>query len=310
MKKARLKLVFPIFLSLFVLSCSQENLVTRSKFLMGTIVEVTAPNQKAVEIVFDEFKILEEKLSHFNPDSQIGRLNSQGELVVDSQLIRVIKKSLEISQASRGAFDVTCAPLVDIWKKAIKEKNPPDKRDIEKALLLVGWKNIYFDEQSGTVKLKPGMKIDLGAIAKGFAVDEAIAKLKKAGVKSALIDAGGNCFCLGAKSGRPWSIGLINPRKKDEIIQIFALTNKAIATSGDYEQFFISNNKRFSHIIDPSSGYPADTGICSVTVIANDATTADALSTAIFVLGEEPGLKLAKKFKASEVKIVKGADCD
>ncbi|MEW6009524.1 MAG: FAD:protein FMN transferase [Candidatus Omnitrophota bacterium] len=310
MRKTKLNLIITIFISLFVSGCSQENFLTRTKFFMGTIVEVTVPNQEAAKIVFDEFKALEEKLSHFNPNSEIAKLNTQGEIAADPQLVRLIKKSLEVSKASSGAFDVSCAPLVDIWKKAIQEKKEPNKLDIKKALSLVGWQNIYLDKQSGIIKLKKGMKIDLGAIAKGFAVDEAITKLKEAGVKSALINAGGNSYCLGTKAGRPWNIGLINPRKTNEIIKTFSLSDKAIATSGDYEQFFISNNKRYSHIINPHSGYPVENGICSVTVVAQDATTADALSTAIFVLGEEKGMKLAKEFKATDVKIIKGADCN
>lgn len=148
------------------------------------------------------------------------------------------------------------------------------------------------------------MSIDLGAIAKGYAVDQAVKRLKGLGVQSALVNAGGNIYCLGKKGNRKWHIGVRHPRKSDEIIFYLDLENQAAATSGDYEQFFILDKKRYNHIIDPKTGYPVDNKIASATIVAQDATTSDGLSTTMFVLGKEKGLELANKIDGVEVKIV------
>lgn len=275
---------------------------------MGTIIKVTSPDERAAEVVFEEFRDWEEKLSHFKKGSPISRLNRRGKVRTDPEVLGLIKRSLEVSFLSSGTFDITLGPIIDIWKKAIKNKRLPKSKEIDNARKLIGWENIYIDENKGLIKFtKRGMKIDLGAIAKGFALDMAVARLRKEGITSALINAGGDIYCLGTKYGRRWKVGLRHPRRNREITKVYPLSDKAIVTSGDYEQYFTIEGKRFSHIIDPRTGYPADSGICSVTVIAEEATIADALATAIFVLGEKKGLELAKKFNIKEVRISK--DC-
>jgi thiamine biosynthesis lipoprotein len=146
------------------------------------------------------------------------------------------------------------------------------------------------------------MKIDLGAIAKGFALDCAVSKLKEKNISSCLINAGGQIYALGERSGAPWKVAIQNPRKP-EITGILELKDKSASTSGDYEQFFLKNGKRYSHILNPATGYPADSGIISVTVIMDNGLAADALSTAIFVLGKTKGAELASKFNNIETKI-------
>jgi thiamine biosynthesis lipoprotein len=273
---------------------------------MGTVVTVTSISAQAADIVFKEFKTWEERLSHFKPTSIVETLNNNGAAIFDPQILEIINKSLEVSRVSAGAFDISCAPLVDIWKKAIQSKTAPDKQEIRKALSLVGWKDVSVNTKTGEVKFKrKGMSIDLGGIAEGFTVDKAVKKLRQAGINSALINAGGDIYCLGSNAGQPWRVGVAHPRKTDSVMQVYNLVDKAITTSGDYEQYFSVDKKRFSHIIDPRTGYPVDNGICSVTVVAPDCTTADALATTIFVLGEEEGMKLAEKFKVDEVKIIK-----
>jgi len=304
-RRVLLSLLLPAFF-VFVSGCSERAYFTRRSFTMGTFLEVTCPSENGTKIVFEEFKRLEGILSNFSDTSEVSRLNKTGRLYVGRELKALIKKSIQVSRESNGAFDITCAPLVDIWKKAIHDKVLPEKKEINRALSLVGYKNIYIDENTGLVIfLKKNMAIDLGAIAKGFAIDSAIEKLKALGVNSALINAGGEIYCLGTRSGRPWKVAIQDPRKSKDTIAVLPLSNKAISTSGDYQQFFEIKDKRYSHIIDPHTGYPVDNGLIQVTVVADDATTADFLSTAVFVLGEKEGLKLTKKFNATKVRIVR-----
>jgi thiamine biosynthesis lipoprotein len=198
--------------------------------------------------------------------------------------------------------------LVSLWGFTDKKYSLPKKEEIEKILPLVGSEKIILQDRDNVIQFSiPDMKIDLGAIAKGYAVDCAVKKLKETGIKNCLINAGGQIYCLGDKFGRPWKIGIKDPLGSG-VLNSLELKDKAVATSGDYEQYFIKNNKRYCHILDPKTGYPADSGIISVTVVAADGLTADALSTAIFVLGKEKGANLAKGFANVETKIIEKKD--
>lgn len=148
-----------------------------------------------------------------------------------------------------------------------------------------------------------GVKVDLGAIAKGYALDCALKKLKENNITSCLINIGGQIYCLGDRFGKPWKIAIQSPRGKD-FVDFLELKDAGVATSGDYEQYFVKDNARYSHILNPKTGYPANSGIISATVITNNNLVADALSTAIFVLGKEKGMELIKKFPGTKVKII------
>jgi thiamine biosynthesis lipoprotein len=197
---------------------------------------------------------------------------------------------------------------MDLWGFTDKKFRLPKDDEIKKTINLVGSDKIILQEENNVVEFKNlGMKIDLGAIAKGYAIDSAINKLKINGVKSCLINAGGDLFCLGDKLGKPWNIAIQNPRLPS-FLGYLKLKDRAVATSGDYEQYFIQDNRRYAHILNPKSGYPADSGVVSVTVLASDCLTADALATAIFVLGKIKGEELAKKILGVEVKIIEEND--
>ena len=297
---------FALFALSFTLlcGCQKEALHKESRIMMGTFVEVSSPNKKTAEIVFAEIKRIENLLSKYLPGGEVFELNKIGKLKVSPETFYIIKRSIEFSKASNGAFDITVAPLVDLWGFTNKDYRVPNYTDIKSALKLVGSDKIILHENDNVVEfLLPGMKIDLGAIAKGYALDCAVKKLKEEGIISCLINAGGQVYCLGAKSGQPWKIAIREPGSKD-YGGYFALQDKSASTSADYEQFFIQKKKRYGHIINPKTGYPADNTIESVTVVAPDGLTADALSTAIFVLGKEKGLSLAKEFTEVEVKII------
>ena len=274
-----------------------------SRIMMGTIVEVTSPDKRAAGIVFSEIKRIEDLLSKYKEDSEVSKLNKLGKSVASPETFFIVKKAKEFSTLSSGAFDVTVAPLVDLWGFTNRNFTVPADEKIKNILNLIGSDKILLHNSDNVIEFKfSGMKIDLGAIAKGYALDCAVKKLKEKGIKSCLINAGGQVYCLGKRFGRPWRVAIRDPRGKG-VGSLLELADQSVATSGDYEQYFMKNNKRYGHILDPKTGYPADSGVIAVTVIAPDGLTADALSTAIFVLGKVKGEELAKRFKGVEVKI-------
>jgi len=310
MKSRIFKVTWSLLILCFLaIGCAKEPYHKSTQLLMGTFVEVISDDPQAAKIVFAEIKRLDNLLSKFNPQSEIYKLNQKGRLKVSPDTLTVIKKSLYFYNQSNGAFDITVAPLVDIWKQAIKTKVLPSEKLIAVARTLVGNDKILIDEKDSVIKfLKKGMQIDLGGIAKGYAVDCAINKLQLAGVKSCLVNVGGNMYGLGRKVKYAWKVGIRHPRKTNQIIGYILLEGRAIATSGDYEQYLERGKQRISHIINPKNGYPAESGVVSVTVISPSATACDALGTAVFVLGKEKGQRLINKFKNTQAIILTKED--
>ncbi|MDP3041798.1 MAG: FAD:protein FMN transferase [Candidatus Omnitrophota bacterium] len=267
-----------------------------NRLLMGTFWEVTSPNKQASGIVFSEASSIEQLLSKYIPASEISRLNRLGKLKVSADTFYIIKKSLEYYRQTQGAFDITVAPLVDLWGFTNQNFQEPGADKIRAVLNLVGSDKIILHEKDNVVEFKlPGMKIDLGAIAKGFALDCAVKKLKENNVHSCLINAGGQIYALGDNFGQSWKIAIQGARKP-EITGILKLKNKSASTSGNYEQFFLKAGTRYCHIINPKTGYPVNSGITSVTIIDDSGLTADVLSTAVFVLGKDGEKILKNKF--------------
>ncbi len=303
----RILLIF-CFVTLLLSACQNKQLYRDNRVMMGTIIEVTSPEKKAPAIVFNEIKRIEDLLSKYKPESEVSKLNQSGKLRVSQDTFYVINKAKEFWQASDGAFDITVAPLVDLWGFTDKKYHAPTDEEIKNIMPLIGFDKIILHDENNLIEFRiSGMKIDLGAIAKGYALDCAAEKLRKAGIKSCLINAGGQAYCLGDKFGNPWRIAIMDPAEKG-FAGYLGLKNQSASTSADYEQFFIKDNKRYSHIINPKTGASADSGLASVTVVAKDGLTADALSTAIFVLGKEKGEALAKRFQGVELKIIEKKD--
>ena len=297
------KIFIFLFFCVLLAGCNSQLLYQDNRAMMGTFVEIISPNKKAASIAFEEIKRIENLLSKYNPESEVSKLNRLGELKVSPETLYILKKSQEFWLASGGAFDITVGPLMDLWGFSDKRYRCPSDKEIQKAIQLVGMDKISFDDRNNVVKFKlQGMKVDLGAIAKGYAVDCALNKLKVAGIKSCLINAGGQISALGDRFGRPWRVAIRSPRGKG-FAGYLALKDKAVATSGDYEQCFFSKRKRYAHIFNPKTGYPAQSGVVSVTVIAPEGLTCDALSTAIFVLGKAKGEALAGRFIDTKVMI-------
>ncbi|MFH1339364.1 MAG: FAD:protein FMN transferase [Candidatus Omnitrophota bacterium] len=288
------------FLVYGLCGCQRQPLHRSARIMMGTIVEVVSPDKRAAEIAFKEIERIENLLSSYKDDSEISRLDRTGKIEANPQTLFVIKKAGEFWQETAGAFDVTVAPLLELWGFRDGNYRVPERSEIKEALELIGFDKVKISGNIIEFKIK-GMKMSLGAIAKGYAVDCALRELRLAGIKSALINAGGDIYCLGGKNGKPWRIA-IKAGQEAGFAGYLELKDKAVATAGNYEQYFFAGDKRYSHILDPRTGEPADTEIASVTVIADDCLTADALATSIFVLGDEEGRKLAKRFNV-EVKI-------
>lgn len=271
---------------------------------LGTAVEIAAlgPDRTALEAAvnaaFAEIKRLEAMLSVQRPDSELNTVNRSAggpPVPVSAELFEVVRRSLEVSKESDGAFDPTVGALRGVWSFDPDDPRAATDAELAARLPLVSWKGVILDREHRAVGLaKPGMSLDLGGIAKGYIVDRALARLREAGVTQALVNAGGDLYALGARGDRPWSIGLQDPRDRGRLIARLSVKDLALATSGDYERFFIMNGVRYSHVLDPHTGRPAR-GCRSVTVAAPAAWQADAYATAVFVLGPRDGPALAER---------------
>ena len=305
-------LTLTLTLTLFFAQAEAANLYQYQQVAMGTVIEITliGEDEKAAERAalqaFQELKRIERLMSPWIESGDVFRLNRSAgkeQVKVSPETMQVIKKAQEVSGISEGGFDVSIGPLAQLWRMARERKRPPSPNEIEKALGLVDFRNILVDGKKGVFLRKEKMAIDLGGIAKGYAVDRAFEVLRRLGYKNLLVNAGGDLRVGGLKFGQPWSIGIQHPRIPERMIARISAAEESIATSGDYEKFFIHEGRRYHHILNPGNGYPAE-GCQSVTVLHKEGITADALATAIFVLGPERGYALCKRFDGVECIIV------
>ncbi len=307
--------VFLVFLCLT--GC--EKRFRESKFLMSTIVEITVvgteeQSRQAMMLAFEEIRRIDGLMSVYNPDSEVSRVNeAAGEFAVrvSADTLEVVSESLRIARLTNGAMDITVAPLMELWGFGNGENRVPPDDELQEKLLLVDYRKVLADADSSTVRLDlPGMRIDVGGIAKGYAVDSAIRVMKEAGIRNALISAGGDIYAMGAPPGKEsWKIGIRHPRARADLLGILELKDRAVATSGDYENFFEVDGKRYCHIMDPGTGRPVQ-GIMSVTILADTAAEADALATAIFPLGADKGMKLIESLEGVDGIMVTGSEAD
>ncbi len=279
--------------------------------LMGTIVEIAVAGEdrahaaRAIATAFGEIARVEGKFSAFKDGSVIRRINGlkAGEgLDIDDEALYVIGEAIRYNRITEGAFDITVKPLVDLWGFSTHRHRVPAHDEIAAALSVVGAKYILLDSARKKISLaKVGVRIDLGGIAKGYATDRAIEVLRGLGIKNAIVNSGGDMYCMGERApGEAWHIGIQHPRLKGKTIRELRVKDAAVVTSGDYEKFFMADGRRLSHIIDPSSGMPVGADPSSVTIIAPHAMEADALATAFMILGYEKGAKVMDKFEGVE----------
>lgn len=308
---------FLLFLALFIFLASTSasaGSFKKSTVVMGTDLEMNlvAEDEMAVNAAFDkvaaEMERIEDVMSEWREGTKVSEINRNAGIKpveVPDELFNLISASIQVSELTEGAFDISWASMRGVWSFAKGSERLATAEEIKKMLPLVNYKNIELDNEKKTVYLKTkGMAIGLGAIAKGYAVDKAAQILFNSGVRNFAIKAGGDMRIQGAQeSGNPWPIGIRHPRDREKLIAKLHLTNISISTSGDYERFFIKDGVLYHHIMDPKTGYPAR-GSQSVTIIAHDTMTSDAFSTAIFVLGPDKGLELIGKLKGIEAVIV------
>jgi len=304
--------VVNLSLILFFASCSRVE-PSRAEFALGTVCTITLFDQGKDNIyndIFNRLREIDNRMSVNISASDVSRVNAAAGIEpvqVHEDTFKVIQIAVYFARLSDGAFDPSVGPLVSLW--GISGDNPrvPSQAEIDKVLPLINWRDIELDAQTRSVFLtRRGMALDLGAIAKGYAADEVAAVIKRAGIKRAIIDLGGNIFTCGEKSDKsPWKVGIQNPNeKRGEYIGIVQVTEKSVVTSGVYERFFEKDGSRYHHIFSPSSGYPAENGLLSVTIIAPNSMDADALSTSAFVLGYEKGAALINSLSDTEAVFV------
>lgn len=262
--------------------------------LLGTVVEISVPlntSSSTLEKALSEMRRVEETLSSYDPGSMVSSINVEavsgaGPVKVSPEAFSFLKTLVKLGERTGGAFDATSGALSDAWGFSTGNPHIPSRNTLARALSLGGAGSIQLDAAAGTVRLREGARLDPSAALKGYAVDRAASILEHAGVNSALISAGGSSIrAVGLRpDGEPWTVAIKHPRRDARSVAVLQLEDASLATSGDYENFFYSGGKRYSHIIDPSDG-DATPKAMSVTVVAKDATMADALSTALFVMG-------------------------
>lgn len=310
--KLALILVFVLFgasLAFRYYNLHRYHLEKQTRFMMDTYVTVFAVGPKkttsrAIDLALDRMQEIDTKFNLLNPKSQIYAFNHRSEPISDKEIVELVRLALEIARASDGAFDITIAPLVELWGFYGGSPHLPQEQEIRACLTRVGYQYLSL-VNSRIEKTKMDVNIDLGGIAKGYAVSQAAKVLKEEGVDSALIDAGGDVYALGKKGNGSWKVGIKNPRA-DDLLGYVEVENLAVMGSGDYERFFEKDGRRYHHIFNPKTGYPTE-GVIGTTLLHADPVLASAWSKPIFVLGPERGMKLVERIPGMEAFVVRSS---
>ena len=292
--------------------CTRTTPITkRTRILLGTAVtvKVWADNKgdalTYVDAAFKEMDLID-SICGYQSGSEVARINTNtGRFVsVPSEVAEIVEKSVKYSRLSNGALDITIDPVFRLWHRFEGESlSVPSRQSIDSALVFVDYRSVAVESLAVRISTEGG-SMDLGAVAKGYAVDRGIAVLESLGASGGLIDAGGDIGVFGRRpDGGLWRIGLRDPRMLDSLVTVFEVEDRAIATSGDYERYFLKDGVRYHHILDPATGFPAR-GCCSVTIITDEACDADAVATAAFVLGPEKGMELIETLPDAEGLII------
>ena len=283
----------------------------REEAIMGTRVAVElwsedrALAERAMDAVIAEMRRTDELMSTYKPESQLSQVNAHAHerpVQVDPDIIEVVERSFEVSRMSGGAFDITYASVGYLYDYRAHQK--PTDAQIAAALPGVDYRKVQVDREAHTIRfLREGVRIDLGGIAKGYAVDRAVQHLRELGIRHAMVNAGGDTRLLGDRRGKPWMVGIRDPRSAGRVVMRVPLADEAISTSGDYERYFEEDGVLYHQILVPSTGRSAR-GVRSATVIGPDATLTDGLSTTLFVLGVERGMQLIARLPGVEAVMV------
>ena len=306
-KKVLSCLLVPLLSANLLLSgCSRtaDEPVTKSGFYFNTVISVSIYEKGSEELLDDCFALAQKYEGYFSntiPDSDISKINDAGgaPVTVHDETIELLKTGIAYGDLSGGKFDITIGRLSDLWDistKALLDQTDasmiPSDADIQTALATVDYREIQIDGNTVTLQ-NPDARIDLGGIAKGYIADQMREYLRENGCKSAVLDLGGNIYALGRRTdGNDWTIGMRSPFDTSSQLGTLAVHDRSVVTSGPYERYFEVDGKRYHHILDPSTGYPVENGLASVTILSDDSVMGDALSTACFVLGISDGTQL------------------
>ena len=295
---------------LFALATStlfSQQIFKKKQNLLGSPFEITVVASDSIQgyyytdLVIAEVKRIENLISDWIPTTQISKVNQNAGIApvkVDQEVFELVERAIKISSLTSGAFDISYASMDKIWKFDGSMTTMPTPEVIKKSVERVGYQNIILNPKEVTIFLKnQGMKLGLGGIGQGYIADKIKVLLQEKGCKSGLVNVSGDINTWGKQpDGKLWTVGIVNPLNKNKVFATFPLDESAVETSGSYEKYVTFNGKRYSHIIDPRTGYPAS-GIISVSVFAKQTELADALATGIFVLGVEVGLDLVNQLK-------------
>lgn len=296
-----------VFLLIYSISTFSQVQQTKTTDLMGSVFQITIVDKDSISAdrnikkVIAEIDRIENLISEWRPETQISEVNQNAgikPIKVDREVFEITKKAIWFSEISNGAFDISIVAMDKIWKFDGSMESLPSKAAIRKSVEKVNYKNIILDTKNSTIYLsKKGMKIGFGSIGKGYAADKGRELMQSLGVKAGIINAAGDIATWGKQlNGQPWLIGVNNPFETGETIEILEfIENNAVTTSGNYEKYAEIADKRYSHIINPKTGYPS-TELTSVTIIGENAEMCNGFSTSIMVLGLKKGLKLIKQF--------------
>ncbi len=302
----RTDLFIRITLLLCTISISAQVQRSRLVTLMGSRFQITLVDkdsisaERNIDQAIAEITRIENLISEWRPETQISQVNQNAGIKpvkVDKEVFDLTKKGLYFSKLTDGAFDISIVAMDKIWKFDDSMDELPSEQAIKESVRNVGYQNIILDSTNSTIFLKnPGMKIGFGSIGKGYAADKTRDLMKSMGVKAGIIDASGDISTWGNQpDGKPWAIGINNPFNDHKMAAILYFKENAVTTSGSYEKYAEIHGKRYSHIMNPKTGYPS-TGLTSVTITGPNATMANGFSTSVMVLGEKDGLKLLKPF--------------
>lgn len=310
----KIGILLPLFISLFILGCErpEAKYITNQGVIFGTYYRVTYEHPKGQDIQLDienELNRLDMSLSTYKKESVLSKVNTNREVTLDDLFLNVFNKSIEISDLTDGAFDATVAPLVNAWGFGFKRKESVTQELVDSIKSFVGYKNVKVEEGK-VIKSDPRLMLDFSAIAKGYSVDVIGQLLADKGCENYMVDIGGEVVAFGMNAkGKIWRIGINEPNENEPMAPsklqgIISLKNKAVATSGNYRNFYVEDGKKYAHTISPYTGYPVNHSLLSATVLANDCMTADAFATALMVIGVEKAQKLIENLDGIEVFLI------
>ena len=284
---------------------------TRDETIMGTAIHVELFNEdealaaQAIDAVIAEMHRIDAAMSPYKASSELSHINREagrGPVALSAEMFDLVQRACEFSRVSDGAFDITYAAAGHLYD--YRERIRPSDAQLATAREAIGWRNLELDAKARTLRFAhPGTRIDLGGFAKGHAVNNAIEILRGRGIRHAVVAAGGDSRMLGDRTGRPWTIGVRDPRRPGQVVAVLPLEDAAVSTSGDYERYFESDGERHHHLLDPRTGKSAQ-GARSVTIVGPDGLVTEALSKTVFVLGPERGLPIVESFEGVDAVVI------